>query len=63
MQHAMAEDTPPPLYKAGKKFIQEVCKVFLFLARGVNGGLLPTSRIQCPGVLTGKPNGTNDVTM
>jgi hypothetical protein len=32
---------PPPLDKAGKKFIQEVCRVFLFLARGVDGGLLP----------------------
>ncbi len=32
---------PPPLDKAGKKFIQEVCGVFLFLARGVDGGLLP----------------------
>jgi hypothetical protein len=31
----------PPLNKAGKKFIQEVCRVFLFLARGVGGGLLP----------------------
>jgi hypothetical protein len=31
----------PPLNKAGKKFIQEVCGVFLFLARGVDGGLLP----------------------
>jgi hypothetical protein len=40
-QHAMAEDTTPPLDKAGKKFIQEVCGVFLFLARRVNGGLLP----------------------
>jgi hypothetical protein len=40
-QHAMAEDTNPPLDKAGKKFIQEVCGVFLFLARGVNSGLLP----------------------
>jgi hypothetical protein len=30
----------PPLDKAGKKFIQEVCGVFLFLARGVDGGLL-----------------------
>jgi hypothetical protein len=39
-QHAMAEDTTPPLDKAGKKFIQEVCRVFLFLACGVNGGLL-----------------------
>jgi hypothetical protein len=32
---------PPPLNKEGKKFIQEVCGVFLFLTRGVNGGLLP----------------------
>ncbi len=40
-QHAMAEDTHPPLDKVGKKFIQEVCGVFLFLARGVNGSLLP----------------------
>jgi hypothetical protein len=40
-QHAMAEDTTPPLDKAGKKFIQEVCGVFLFLAHGVNSGLLP----------------------
>ncbi len=37
----MAEDTTPPLDKARKKSIQEVCGVFLFLARGVNGGLLP----------------------
>ncbi len=40
MQHATAEDTSPPLDKAGKKFIQEVCGVLLFLACGVNGGLL-----------------------
>jgi hypothetical protein len=40
-QHAMAEDTTPPLNKAGKKFIQEVYGVFLFLACGVDGGLLP----------------------
>ncbi len=40
-QHAMAEDTTPPLDKAGKKFIQEVCRVFLFLAHEVDGGLLP----------------------
>jgi hypothetical protein len=31
----------PALNKAGKKFIQEVCGVFLYLARAVNGGLLP----------------------
>jgi hypothetical protein len=29
-----------PLDKAGKKFIQQVCEVLLFLARGVDGGLL-----------------------
>ncbi len=33
---------PPPLNKGGKKFIQEMCGVFLFLAPGVNGSLLPT---------------------
>jgi hypothetical protein len=31
----------PPLDKDGKKFLQEVCGVFLFLARGIDGGLLP----------------------
>jgi hypothetical protein len=41
-QHATAEDTSPPLDKVGTKFIQEVCGVFLFLAHGVDGGLLPT---------------------
>ncbi len=40
-QHATAEDTTPPLNKAGIKFIQEVCGVFLFLAHGDDGGLLP----------------------
>ena len=40
-QHTMVEDTSLPLNKGGKKFIQEVCRVFLFLARGVDGGLLP----------------------
>jgi hypothetical protein len=33
--------TPPPLDKAGKKLVKEVCGVFLFLARGVDGSLLP----------------------
>jgi hypothetical protein len=33
---------PPPLDKAGQKFIQEVCGVFLFLARRADGSLLPT---------------------
>ncbi len=32
---------PPPLDKAGKQFIQEVCRDFLYLACGVDGGLLP----------------------
>jgi hypothetical protein len=31
----------PTLDKAGKKFIQEVCGVFLYLAQAVHGGLLP----------------------
>jgi hypothetical protein len=31
----------PALEKAGKKFIQEVCGVFLYLAQVVNGGMLP----------------------
>ena len=35
-------NTSPPLDKVGKKFIQEVCRVFLFLTCGINGGLLPT---------------------
>ena len=41
LQFARPDDDSPPLDKAGKKFIQEVCGVFLFLARGVDGGLLP----------------------
>jgi hypothetical protein len=40
-QHTAAEDTSPPLDKAGKLFIQEVCGTFLFLARGIDGGILP----------------------
>ena len=31
-QHTAAEDTPPPLDKEGKRFIQEVCGTFLFYA-------------------------------
>jgi hypothetical protein len=31
----------PPHNKAGKKFIQEVCGIFLFLTSGIDGGLLP----------------------
>jgi hypothetical protein len=40
-QYAQGEDVSPALNKAGKKFIQEVCGVFLFLAQAVDGGLLP----------------------
>jgi hypothetical protein len=35
-QHANPIDDSPPLNKAGKKFIQEVTGVFLFLVRAVN---------------------------
>ena len=43
MQYARGEDDSPALEEAGKKFIQvqEVCGVFLFFARAVDGGLLP----------------------
>ncbi len=40
-QYIKAEDKSPALDKTGKKFIQEVCGVFLYLAQAVNGGLLP----------------------
>jgi hypothetical protein len=40
-QYSLVEDNSPDLDKAGKKFIQEVCGVFLYLARAVDGGLLP----------------------
>jgi hypothetical protein len=36
-QYLQVEDDSPDLVKAGKKFIQEVCGVFLYLARVVNG--------------------------
>ncbi len=32
-QYSQAEDNSPALDKAGKKFIQEVCRVFLYLAK------------------------------
>jgi hypothetical protein len=38
-QYAQGEDVSPALNKAGKKIIQEVCGVFLFLARAVDGEL------------------------
>jgi len=38
-QYSQEDDDSPALSKAGKKFIQEVCGVFLFLARAVDGGL------------------------
>ncbi len=40
-QYTQGEDVSPALDKAGKKFIQEVCGMFLFLTRAVDGGLLP----------------------
>jgi hypothetical protein len=40
-EYSQVEDNFPPLNKAGKNFIQEVCRVFLYLAQAVNGGLLP----------------------
>jgi hypothetical protein len=36
IQRANPPDTSPPLDKAGKKFIQEVTGVFLYLARAVD---------------------------
>jgi hypothetical protein len=40
-QYSQEDDNAPALNKAEKKIIQEVCGVFLFLARAVDGGLLP----------------------
>ena len=40
-QYSQENDNSPALNKAGKKIIHEVCGVFLFLARAVDGGLLP----------------------
>ena len=40
-QYAQEEDESLALNKVGKKFIQEVCGLLLFLARAVDGGLLP----------------------
>ena len=39
--YSQVEDNSPALDKARKKFIQEVCGGFLYLAQVVNGGLLP----------------------
>jgi hypothetical protein len=40
VQHAKPPNEAPQLDKAGKKFIQEVTGVFLFLSRAVNGTML-----------------------
>jgi hypothetical protein len=40
VQHAKPINNSPPLDKAGKKFIQEVTGVFLFLARAVDSTML-----------------------
>jgi len=37
-QYSQEEDDSPALSKAGEKIIQEVCGVFLFLERAVDGG-------------------------
>jgi hypothetical protein len=42
IQLANPLNTSPPLDKAGKKFIQEVTGVFLYLARAVNSTMLTT---------------------
>ncbi len=42
IQLANPLDTSPPLDKAGKKFIQEVTGVFLYLARAVDSTMLTT---------------------
>jgi hypothetical protein len=39
-QYSQEDDNALALNKAGKKFIQEVCGVFLYLPRAVDGGLL-----------------------
>ncbi len=57
-QYAQGEDVSPALDKAGKKFIQEVCGVFLFLARAVDGGAAPGSQLTC--FPTGKPDRKNN---
>jgi hypothetical protein len=40
-QYLQKVDDSPALDMAGKKLIQEVCRVFLYLACDVDGGLLP----------------------
>jgi hypothetical protein len=40
VHYANPPDEVPALDKAGKRFIQEVVKVFLFLARAVDGTML-----------------------
>jgi hypothetical protein len=48
VQQANPLDTSPPLDKAGKKFIQEVTGVFLYLARAVDSTMLTAlSAIVC----------------
>jgi hypothetical protein len=40
VQHAKAPNDSPPLDKAGKKFVQEVTRLFLFLRRAVDSTML-----------------------
>jgi hypothetical protein len=51
-QYAKPPDKAPQLDKVGKKFIQEVTGVFLFLAQAVDGTMLTLQ--------TSKPDGTNN---
>ena len=52
VQYAKPPNEAPQLDKTGKKFIQEVTGVFLFLAQAVDGTMLTLQ--------TSKPDGTNN---
>ena len=60
-QYSQENDGSPALNKAGKKIIQEVCGVFLFLTRAVDGGTTPCPQLSR--VPTGKPDGENNGTL
>jgi hypothetical protein len=53
-------DTSPPLDKAGKKFLQEVCGVFLFLAQGARSRWRITPPSQRTGVPASESDGGDD---
>ena len=56
-QYANPPDEAPALDKAGKRFIQEVTGVFLFLVRAVDGTMDPPQH-SC--IRTSKPDGINN---